>query len=166
MFSVSMIDGYATEAPTIFSPSSQIGNMSSAGTEYETKFMSTPSPVNPNATQISKSALAPNNISAPNIGTDFSIPLPHSTATTEVVVASGCSFSSPSSMEISQINETQGLVSSLSSPNDSSKPVRDLKLEAALNGQEPTVRNLIMAAIGVMKNRKVVIEQGQIILRL
>merc|ERR1712018_969182 len=39
------------------------------------------------------------------------------------------------------------------SSNDS-KPVRDLKLEAALNGQEPTVRNLIMAAIGVMKNRK------------
>jgi len=39
--------------------------------------------------------------------------------------------------------------------SNDSKPVRDLKLEAALNGQEPTVRNLIMAAIGVMKNRKV-----------
>ena len=165
MFSVSMIDGYATEAPTIFSPSSQIGNMSSAGTEYETKFMCTPSPVNPNPTQISKSALAPNNISAPNIGTDFSIPLPHSTATTEVVVASGCSFSSPTSMEMPQIHETQGLVSSLASPNDSSKPVRDLKLEAALNGQEPTVRNLIMAAIGVMKNRKVSIAQNPITFR-
>ena len=166
LFSVSMGDGHATEAPAIFSPSSQIGNVLMAGSEYESKFMCTPSPVNPNAAQISKSALAPNNLSVSNIGTDLSISLPHSNATTEVVVASGCSFSSPSSMEIPQINETQGLVSSLAVPNDSSKPVRDLKLEAALNGQEPTVRNLIMAAIGVMKNRKVVIEQGQIILRL
>ncbi len=33
-------------------------------------------------------------------------------------------------------------------------PVSDAKLELALNGQEPTVRNLIMAAIGVMKSRK------------
>ena len=82
-------------------------------------------------TQIPKSALAPNNISAPNIGTDLSIPLSHSNVPTEVVVASGCSFSSPSSMEMPQINETQGLASSLASPNDSSKPVRDLKLEAA-----------------------------------
>ena len=155
-----MIDGYATEAPTIFSPSSQIGNMSSAGMEYETKFMCTPSPVNPNAAQTSKSSLAPNNISGSNIGTDLSIPLPHSNATTEIVVDSGCSFSSPSSMEIPQINETQGLASSLVSSNDSSKPVRDLKLEAALNGQDPTVRNLIMAAIGVMKNRKVIIAQS------
>ena len=61
--------------------------------------------------------------------------------------------------------ETQGLVSSLASSNDSSKPVRDLKLEAALNGQEPTVRNLIMAAIGVMKNRKVSIAQNPITFR-
>ena len=122
--------------------------------------MCTPSPVNPNAAQISKSALAPNNISGSNIGTDLSIPLPHGNATTEIVVASGCSFSSPSSMEIPQINETQGLASSLVLSNDSSKPVRDLKLEAALNGQEPTVRNLIMAAIGVMKNRKVIIAQS------
>ena len=157
-----MVDGYATEATTIFSPSSQTGNISSAGAGYETEFMCTPSPVNPSATQISKSALAPNNISAPNIGTDLSIPLPHSNAPTEVVVASGCSFSSPTSMEMPQINETQGLVSSLASSNDSSKPVRDLKLEAALNGQEPTVRNLIMAAIGVMKNRKVSIALSHI----
>ena len=34
------------------------------------------------------------------------------------------------------------------------KPVKDLKLSVALNGQEPTIRNLIMAAIAVMKNRK------------
>ena len=155
-----MGDGHATETAAIFSPSLQIGNVLTAGSEYESKFMCTPSPVNPNAAQISKSALAPNNISGSNIGTDLSIPLPHGNATTEIVVASGCSFSSPSSMEIPQINETQGLASSLVLSNDSSKPVRDLKLEAALNGQEPTVRNLIMAAIGVMKNRKVIIAQS------
>ena len=165
LFSVSMGDGLATEAPAIFSPSSQIGNVLTAGSEYESKFMCTPSPVNPNVAQISKSALAPNNTSGSNIGTDLTIPLPHSHATTEVVLASGCSFSSPSSMELPQINETPGLVSSLASPNDSSKPVRDLKLEAALNGQEPTVRNLIMAAIGVMKNRKVIIAQIHITLQ-
>lgn len=34
------------------------------------------------------------------------------------------------------------------------RPVADAKLERALDGQEPTVRNLIMAAIGVMKSRK------------
>ena len=166
LFLVSMGDGHATEAPAIVSPSSQIGNVLTVGSEYESKFMCTSSPSNPNAAQISKSALAPNNILGSNVGTDLSIPLPHSNATTEVVVASGCSFSSPSSMEIPQINESQGLVSSVASPNDSSKPVRDLKLEAALNGQEPTVRNLIMAAIGVMKNRKVIIEQGDITFRL
>ena len=165
LFSVNMGDGHATEAPAIFSPSSQIGNVLTAGSEYDSKFICTPSPVNPNAAQISISALTPNNLSGSNIGTGRSISLPHSNATTEVVVASGSSFSSPSSMEIPQINETQGLVSSLASPNDSSKPVRDLKLEAALNGQEPTVRNLIMAAIGVMKNRKVNIAQSHITLQ-
>ena len=34
------------------------------------------------------------------------------------------------------------------------KPIQDMKLETALQGQEPTTRNLIIAAIGVMKNRK------------
>ncbi|TRY63254.1 hypothetical protein TCAL_02608 [Tigriopus californicus] len=42
----------------------------------------------------------------------------------------------------------------LDDPNADMKPVSDSKLERALVGQEPTTRNLIMAAIGVMKNRK------------
>ena len=37
---------------------------------------------------------------------------------------------------------------------DNMRPVADAKLEQALEGQEPTTRNLIVAAIGVMKSRK------------
>ena len=33
-------------------------------------------------------------------------------------------------------------------------PKAEEELDAALNGQEPTSKNLILAAIGVMKNRK------------
>ena len=38
-----------------------------------------------------------------------------------------------------------------SSPHQASKPPEDQELDVALNGQEPTVKNLILAAIGVMK---------------
>ena len=41
-----------------------------------------------------------------------------------------------------------------SSPERNQRPVSDVKLQKALDGQEPTVRNLIMTAIGVMKSRK------------
>ena len=92
------------------------------------------------------------------LSTDLSTPTLVNMPNTEVVVAGVCSFSSSAPTNTSITTETSpGTVptnSSSMSSNDS-KPVRDLKLEAALNGQEPTVRNLIMAAIGVMKNRKV-----------
>merc|ERR1719510_2082102 len=41
-----------------------------------------------------------------------------------------------------------------SMPPPGSPPKAEDDLDFALNGQEPTVKNLILAAIGVMKNRK------------
>ena len=92
------------------------------------------------------------------LNTNLSIPNLVSIPSTQVVASGVCPFSSSTSTNASSTIVTSPgavITSTNSISSNDSKPVRDLKLEAALNGQEPTVRNLIMAAIGVMKNRKV-----------
>ena len=97
--------------------------------------------------------LGSGNSSNSNPNTRLNIPTLINMPNTEVVVASG-GGSFPTSISMTDTSTNMETNLPITSSNDS-KPVRDLKLEAALNGQEPTVRNLIMAAIGVMKNRKV-----------
>ena len=103
-----------------------------------------------------KRSLALENDATTCLSTSLSIPTLINMPNTEVVVAGSFSSSASTNSSITTATSPGAVPTSSSSiSSNDSKPVRDLKLEAALNGQEPTVRNLIMAAIGVMKNRKV-----------